>query len=91
MRSLLSAGEETLPSVGEHTASCWPFITVWALGKVPPSPETFSAGTSILDYSVKDNWLTEKMAVIWIPDRTAEAECQSWVAGEDVLIKNDKC
>lgn len=70
MRSLLSAGEGNLPSVGEHTASCWPFITVWAPGKVPPFPETFSAGTKILEYSVKGNWLTEKMAVVWIPDRT---------------------
>ena len=42
----------------------------WALGKVPPSPETFSAGTKILEYSVKGNWLTEKMAVVWIPERT---------------------
>lgn len=71
MRSPLSAGEENLPRVGEHTASCWPFITVWALGKVPPSPETSSAGTRILEYSVKGNWLTEKMTVVWIPDRTA--------------------
>lgn len=71
MRSLLSAGKENLRSVGEYTALWWQFITIRALGKVPPSPETFSAGMRVLEHSVKGNWLTEKIAVVWIPERAA--------------------